>query len=316
MRRGLRRGALGGLALLAAGCAQPDPERHFAEMQASLLAKGWLRTDIAPADAPYDRRDLERNFRLIAFRTEFPDAGDILDERPLSKWRGDLTWRMLGEVRPSDRARMETLGARIAQATGLEVREAGTGETARMTIMYLGPDSRPRMRAALGTRYSDAQLQMFDAWASQLWVVCYATTYRGGDGRWNTAAMIGIRDELPDLLRDSCLDEEVVQALGLPNDDATVRPSIFNDDEEFAFMTEHDADLLRILYDPRLQPGMTEAEAAPIVRRIVDEMTDVPARLPARERARQAPAKPAARTPQGRPPNPLPPRRGVGEQVS
>ena len=263
-------------ALLAAGCAGPDPAEHFAALQASLVSKGGLRTEIAPADAPYDRGDLERNFRLIAFRSEFPAAGDIIDEKPLSKWRGTITWRIVGDDRPSDHARMQALGARIEAATGLELREAEAAETPRMLIMYLSPEARPTMRSALAQRFPEALLEMFDTWASQLWVVCYATTYRGGDGPWTSGALIGIRDELPDLLRDSCLDEEVVQALGLPNDDASVRPSIFNDDEEFAFMTRHDADLLRILYDPRLKPGMTEAEAAPIVRRIVDEMDDVP----------------------------------------
>jgi hypothetical protein len=48
-----------------------------------------------------------------------------------------------------------------------------------------------------------------------------------------------------------------------------VRPSIFNDDGEFALLTEHDEHLLRILYDPRLKPGMTAEEAMPLVRRIV-----------------------------------------------
>ena len=316
MRAALRPATAAGLALLAAGCARPSAQEHFAALQSSLLAKGGLRTEIAPADAPYDRADLERNFRLVAFRTEFPAPGDIIDERPLTKWRGALTWRMLGEERPSDRARMQALGARIAEATGLEVREAQGEEVARMLIMYLGPESRPRMRAALGARFSDDSLQMFDLWASRLWVVCYATTFQGGDGKWTSGAMIWIRDELPDLLRDSCLDEEVAQAMGLPNDDDSVRPSIFNDDEEFAFMTEHDADLLRILYDPRLKPGMTEAEAAPIVRRIVQEMTEVPARLPARA-GRPAATRsggPARALPSGRPPDPLAPHRAETER--
>ncbi|MDF2232796.1 DUF2927 domain-containing protein [Albimonas sp. CAU 1670] len=297
--RAARRLAILAPALALSACAQPSAKEHFAALQASLLAKGGLRTEIAPADAPYDRGDLERNFRLIAFRTEFPRSGDIIDERPLSKWRLPVTWRMIGDDRPSDHARMRALGARISEATGLEVREAAKDERARMLIMYLGPETRPAMRRALGQEMSDSSLEMFDLWASQLWVVCYATTFHGGDDDWTSGAMIGIRDELPDLLRDSCLDEEVVQAMGLPNDDATVRPSIFNDDEEFAFMTRHDADLLRILYDPRLKPGMTEAEAAPIVREIVSGMTDVPPADPARARpALRKPAKPAPRAPQ------------------
>lgn len=50
------------------------------------------------------------------------------------------------------------------------------------------------------------------------------------------------------------------------------RPSIFNDDEEFSLLTRHDELLLRILYDPRLRPGITEAEARPIVTTIATEL--------------------------------------------
>ena len=37
-------------------------------------------------------------------------------------------------------------------------------------------------------------------------------------------------------------------------------------------INRHDELLLQILYDRRLRPGMTEAEAAPIVRRIAGEL--------------------------------------------
>ncbi|MEZ5685909.1 MAG: DUF2927 domain-containing protein, partial [Paracoccaceae bacterium] len=40
----------------------------------------------------------------------------------------------------------------------------------------------------------------------------------------------------------------------------------------FALLTRHDELLLRMLYDPRLTPGMTEAEARPIVQTIAAEL--------------------------------------------
>ena len=54
-------------------------------------------------------------------------------------------------------------------------------------------------------------------------------------------------------------------------DSPAARPSIFNDDEEFGLLTTHDELLLQMLYDPRLTPGMTAAEAAPIARVIARE---------------------------------------------
>jgi hypothetical protein len=56
--------------------------------------------------------------------------------------------------------------------------------------------------------------------------------------------------------------------MGLANDSPEARPSVFNDDEEYALLTTHDEMLLAILYDPRLKAGMGAAEAMPIVREI------------------------------------------------
>ena len=81
-----------------------------------------------------------------------------------------------------------------------------------------------------------------------------------------------MRAEQPDLMRLSCIHEEIAQGLGLPNDSPRARPSIFNDDDEFALLTSHDEKLLTMLYDPRLKPGMTAQEAAPVVRIIAREL--------------------------------------------
>ncbi|MFN7052469.1 MAG: DUF2927 domain-containing protein, partial [Gemmobacter sp.] len=82
-----------------------------------------------------------------------------------------------------------------------------------------------------------------------------------------------VRAEHPDLLRLSCLHEEIAQGLGLANDSPLARPSIFNDDEEFALLTRQDELMLKMLYDPALRPGMTAAEARPIVKAIATRLT-------------------------------------------
>ena len=63
------------------------------------------------------------------------------------------------------------------------------------------------------------------------------------------AAVAVIRAEHPDLLRLSCLHEGNHPGLGLSNDHPLARPSIFNDDEEFALLTSQDEAMLAILYD-------------------------------------------------------------------
>ena len=66
--------------------------------------------------------------------------------------------------------------------------------------------------------------------------------------------------------------EELAQSLGLVNDWPRARPSIFNDNEEFALLTRQDELMLKMLYDARLRPGMSEAEARPIVEQIAAEL--------------------------------------------
>ena len=78
--------------------------------------------------------------------------------------------------------------------------------------------------------------------------------------------------EATGVLRQACLHEEITQALGLTNDSPTARPSIFNDDQEFALLTRHDELLLRILYDDRLEAGMSPEQAMPVARKIADEL--------------------------------------------
>ena len=62
-----------------------------------------------------------------------------------------------------------------------------------------------------------------------------------------SSALVIIRNELPDIMRRACIHEEIAQSLGLTNDSHFARPSIFNDDDEFATLTKFDEILLQIL---------------------------------------------------------------------
>ena len=98
----------------------------------------------------------------------------------------------------------------------------------------------------------------------------------GADPSTYVAAVAVIRSEHPSTLRLSCLHEEIAQGLGLPNDSPLARPSVFNDDEEFGLLTRHDEYLLRMLYDPRMRTGMSEAEARPVAQIIAEELIGGP----------------------------------------
>jgi hypothetical protein len=57
-----------------------------------------------------------------------------------------------------------------------------------------------------------------------------------------------------------CAYEEVLQGLGIINDDGSVPWTMFNDDVQMGFFDVYDQYLVNILYDPRVRPGMTADE--------------------------------------------------------
>lgn len=57
-----------------------------------------------------------------------------------------------------------------------------------------------------------------------------------------------------------CAYEELLQGLGLINDDGSLPWTMFNDNVQMGFFDTYDQYLVNILYDPRIRPGMTKAE--------------------------------------------------------
>lgn len=247
---------------------------YFAEVQKALLAQGLLRTDGGGQDTPYDARMLAQNFLRIALYDEYARSGGgfIRTETAsiLRRWvvpvRVGLNFgaSVPDARRATDRAKIASYLARLSQITGHPI--ALTDGTPNFTIHIVSEDE----RAALGPRLS-AELpglssrDIADVTGMPRTTYCLVYALSEGNTGAYTRAVAVVRAEHPDLLRLSCIHEEVAQGLGLANDSPQARPSIFNDDEEFALLTRQDELLLRILYDPALRPGMKLDEARPIV---------------------------------------------------
>lgn len=89
---------------------------------------------------------------------------------------------------------------------------------------------------------------------------CYFVSLADADGRLKRAFVVVNVERPADQIRH-CLLEELVQAMGLPNDTSAFRPSIFSDHDRLHALTERDQWLVRALYDRRIQPGMTKKTA-------------------------------------------------------
>ncbi len=258
--------------IAVAGCSTRPSAEYYQALVAKLRAEGKLRAETAPPDAPYDAADLVRNFERIALHHEAqitrPGGEGNWQQNPLQRWVGPLNYHLSGSaVTRQDRVEVASLMDRIAGLTGLEITEAESGWN--FLILITTPEEHEDFSAVLA-QLLPATVKTFDLWRQTPRLICVAhNLFSGEDRNHIVTALVSIGSETGGLLRRACLHEEIVQALGLANDHPDVRPSIFNDDGEFALLTEHDENLLRILYDPRLEPGMTAEEAMPIVRQIV-----------------------------------------------
>tara|TARA_R110000782_G_scaffold133084_1_gene225267 strand:+ start:4021 stop:4857 length:837 start_codon:yes stop_codon:yes gene_type:complete len=68
----------------------------------------------------------------------------------------------------------------------------------------------------------------------------------------------------PKIFLRACVTEEITQLMGLVNDVDGLTFSIFSDSSRHVDLTEADRWMLRMLYDPRMKPGMKADRALPI----------------------------------------------------
>ena len=102
-------------------------------------------------------------------------------------------------------------------------------------------------------------------------LACYGFFKAGDGGRISEAFAVMPSFIGEDEMR-SCVVEEVTQVMGLPNDSFDIAPSIFNDDDEYRDLTWQDELFLRVLYDPRIKPGMDPPAFEAAARRIIAEL--------------------------------------------
>lgn len=276
-----------GLGLPAPGSSKPSAPsaqsaefaRYYARVQADLLNRGLLRVDGGGVDTPYYNRDLARNFERIAFYDEYAQGGGFQrsDGRSsgLRKWTGPV--RMTVEFgatvpeaqRASDLASVHSYAARLGRITRHSVSINDTAPN--FYVLIVGEDDRAQLLSRIRQiepGVSAATLSMIQSLPRSIHCFVAAFAAKSNDHVYNRAVAV-IRAEHPELTRRACVHEELAQGLGLANDSPEARPSIFNDDDEFALLTTHDEELLRILYNPALTPGMTPEQARPIVARIL-----------------------------------------------
>lgn len=260
-----------------------DLKRYYSYVETNLLTQGLLRTDGGGPDTPFDADTLVDNFMDIAFSDDYIRNGSQKiraggDNSRLSRWNVpvrigvEFGASVQQDDRELDRARIDRFAARLARLTQHPITTVRSD--ANFHVFVAGEDDQAFVQSRLKQlipSISDTNLRIFANLPRSHYCIILAFSGIRAPNNYTEAVAL-IRAEHPDLVRRTCIHEEIAQGLGLPNDSPTARPSIFNDDDEFALLTSHDELLLKMLYDPRLKAGMTAEEARPVARIIAREL--------------------------------------------
>jgi hypothetical protein len=254
---------------------------YYEKVEANYLGQDRMREDGGGPDAPFTARDLAENFLAIAFFDEFTEQNGQLvaggAENRLHRWQGPVRLGVVfgasvpEDQRAADRAAIADYLRRLSKLSGLPMWL--NDRNPNHTVFVVNPEERraaaPLIRAAAPDTSAAALRSVVEMRPD---IYCTAFTFNPGQSDIIDRAVTVIRGELTPKLRMLCVHEELAQSLGLINDSPKARPSIFNDNEEFALLTRQDELMLKILYDSRLRPGMTLAEARPVVEAIATEL--------------------------------------------
>lgn len=249
--------------------------QFYANVQSDLIATGRLRMETAPADAPYGVPELVRDFERVALFNEYTDVNGqfVHSESSSILRRWNVPIRVAAMTSPStpkesarDRGNVAAFTQRLARLTGTDMKMADDASV-NFLVLFMNSSEREAFADQIRRRYPTFAPAVMNALRDTP-LDTFCTTYAFADPEnpgLYSSVLILIRAEHPPLTRLSCVHEEMAQAMGLPNDSPVARPSLFSDSLEFALLTDHDEILLRMLYDPRLRPGMTAEEAAPLL---------------------------------------------------
>lgn len=252
--------------------------RYYQRLENDLLGRDFLRIDGGGSDTPYSDAHLARNFERIAFYDEYQRdqgmrASDGLPGQ-LKKWAQPVRIKVefgpgvSQEERLRDRRNVADYAARLSHLTGHSI--TLSDRNPNFTVMIMSADDRDlaRRRALeIMPNFKPANMVFFSNLPRSVHCFVIAAGYE--NEYEYRVALSYIRAENTPLQRLACIHEELAQGLGLANDSPHARPTIFNDDDEFALLTRHDEELLRILYNPALKPGMTLQEARPVIAQII-----------------------------------------------
>ena len=258
--------------------------KYYNRLEERKLSLGLLRQDGGGTDTPFDVEDIVEAFEQLAFYNEYKIGEKQLlpntDMVNLGKWNSTINISMrfgnsvATKQKNKDLLDIHNLLLILSAATKHKMKISN--KNINMYIVVGNQKEVAELISKIGTNlpeFDPKRIPIITRLPKD--IHCLAmTSMSAGPNSEIKSALIIIRSELPKLMRIACFHEEIAQSLGLTNDSHLARPSIFNDDDEFATLTRLDKILLQILYDNRLKSGISKQNSFQLVRQIAKEIAN------------------------------------------
>ncbi len=199
----------------------------------------------------FSNDEIKDGFFKTAFHGEL--QFDHANER-IRKFDGPVRVFVVNRGEPDRRAELAAIIADIrAHIDHLDLAMTDDRATANFVVTLV---PRRRLETTIRARYGRNEAGEIDR---KLAPECLSGIAKDASYRIRRAEAILPVDN-GDFFFYDCAYEEVLQGLGIINDDNSVPWTMFNDDVQMGFFDIYDQHLLNILYDPRMRPGMTKNE--------------------------------------------------------
>ena len=257
--------------------------KYYTRMEKRKLSMELLRQDGGGLDTPFDVNDLIEAFEQLAFYNEYNISNNQLSPNPdpvsLGKWSSkiNVAVRFGSSIninqKNKDLLEIRNLISLLSKITNHEM--VLSDKNVNMYVVVGNQKEISELTDEIGlylTEFDPRRIPVISKLPKD--IHCMAmTSMNSRESAEIKSALVIIRSELPEIMRRACFHEEIAQSLGLTNDSHLARPSIFNDDDEFATITRFDEILLKILYDSRLKSGTSRKEASQTIKKITNEIT-------------------------------------------
>ncbi|HXF90146.1 MAG TPA: DUF2927 domain-containing protein [Xanthobacteraceae bacterium] len=218
----------------------------------------------------FSDREIISGFVRLMFNPELPFMGRVDRVR---KFDGPVRVHVDTRANPDRTEQLREVVADIAaRIQNLDIAVTEHRRDANLTVTLISDRDLPRIVRALQRRKPDRAVQR------SLHPRCLLELRRD-DGFRVVRSEAVITTDAGEFAFYDCTYEKLLRALGPINDDLTLSWSTFNSEVRKGFFGVYDQYLLNMLYDRRIRPGMTEAQAQPLLPEVLRSVRPFVARL-------------------------------------